>query len=354
MLSRGKVEKDLMATYRTIAWVMRHPLISIFVYYVIFTWGLWYIVKIWEVPINPRLDTFLDHLYFQIVIQSTVGLGDIVFVSRVGQLVVLPATIFMALTSLMPLVLRVNEAIKIIKIFYQRMIMSLKKKHRIIIGSSRGRARQMAETFLGHHDEVEDVVICSVKEVTNLPKGAEWIEFAADDLEECLRNINLSKASSLSVDMKDDNIAIRICLQAQMFNSELPIVVTLEDETSEKTIKQVNHLIECIVPTPIDVVAKAATVPGRYAHIRDSSSEGGEVDSINVTMPKNFIDIEKKYLAIHLLRLFNVNILYVIRAGKQTSHPKLDFVIKAGDVLGIETESDFNLKSINWNKITIN
>jgi len=347
------VKKEVRAGYRTIAAIIRHPIASVFIFYACTTWISWFFVKYFELPVNDKINNFIDFFYFQLSIQSTVGFGDISFVSTVGRLFVYPFSIIVGGMCLLGIIGGVKKIYDDFKRFCQGVIMSLTKNHRIIISSSRARARQQTAAFLSSSDEIEDVIVCSENEVLNLPAGAEWEELTLDDIEHLLRRINISQAVNFNVDVGDDNLTIRLCLHAKKLNPNIHIVVSLKNEMMEQSIKSIDTHIECIVPTPIDVLVKAATVQGSYQHRRDASSDGGDVDSTNIIVPDDFVEIEKKYIALHLMSEYNVNVLYILRNGQRNSHPPLDFMIKVKDIIGIETEPGFDVKSINWDKITI-
>lgn len=313
---------------------------------------MWQIVKIWEVPTNDLINNFLDYLYFQIVVQSTVGFGDKVFVSYVGKFFVLILNIIVSLIFIAALASFVGKFHEKFFRFCRKVRVRNMENHRVIISDIASRAIHHCGVYR-NEKEPSDVAVCSTVKAKDNLSGGIWFEYNEDDIPTCLSYLNISLAQSINVEVQDDGIAALICSEIRALAPNVRIVVTLKSDRMEKVFKRDYGNITVLPPTPEELVTAATTNRGLYEIIRAACSKNdGDIDAENIVLPRYAVGITKKCLLDYLSKNYiNIVFIGVIRENEVIANPSMNFELKPGDELMCYVEPNFDPNIIRWDKI---
>lgn len=358
-----KIEKEVKSKFRIGARILfsiiLHPWRSVGVVVSLLVIFLWNIVQIYEVPLNPDLDSVITFFYFLLTLFSTIGFGDITPQSDVGRIVIMSVGVLFIFFILGVLAAFGQKIWTKIMDIIKKVIVMFMRSHRIIISDDPDRAQFHVERFLSYDDSVSEVIVCTPERISFDNVGGKSIVvshiYSISHIERLVRKLNFKTARSVTVEVGNDMDANSICSEIRTVDQSVRLVVTLQKNRSERTFQRQFEPITCLAPLRVVTANAAATAPGSHEDYIDSCSEGGSVDGRNIVVPEGFISIHLEYLheSLKSMTKTNMPILYILRNGVRHSIPDLDFEIKAGDELGVRVKPGFDESVIKWGEIVI-
>jgi len=238
-------------------------------------------IYILEERVNPNIESLFDAVYWALITMSTVGFGDIVPVTSLGQaisMLIIVSGIAMMSFATSVIVSAFSE--RLIELKENRVVEEMNKSHSFIIICGYG---QMAKMFFRQKDQVKDYIILdnSIKRVEEARKdGYNAIHEDASRFETLSRfNVEHAKITILCLTASDvENIYIT--LNAKSISRKIQVIVRVNDINTVSKFeyagadhllmpnKVVNTMVRIAITQPTMYKAVHAILTGKsVAHI---------------------------------------------------------------------------------------
>lgn len=244
----------------------------------------WPLMVLTEGQDNPLVDP-ANYWWWFIVTASTVGYGDFFPESTGGHLVGIYVIIggIATLTTVFTKLAAVLETAR--GRHMQGAITVTTTGHIVLLGYTPGRTERIADELMADCDQ--ELVLCTWDDVATHPIPDRDIAFVRGELTdvEVLRRAGVHRASTVLVDVTDDNEALAVALTVDHVQSGAHVVVTLRDMARASQIGYIDDDIRCVQWHTPRMVTEELESPGITEVYAELLTHGG-ANTYSVTLPE--------------------------------------------------------------------
>lgn len=234
---------------------------------------------------NPLVDP-ANYWWWFIVTASTVGYGDF-FPETVGGHLVGVYVIIGGIATLTTVFTKLAAVLETARGRHmQGAITVTATGHIVLLGYTSGRTERIADELIADCDQ--EMVLCTWDDVTTHPMPDRDIAFVRGDLTDVdvLRRAGVHQASTVLVDVRDDNEALAVALTVDRIQSGAHIVVTLRDMARASQIGYIDAGIHCVQWHTPRMVTEELESPGITEVYAELLTHGG-ANTYSMTLPES-------------------------------------------------------------------
>lgn len=204
--------------------------------------------------------------------------------------------------------------------------------HTLLIGYTAGRTERIVGQLLA--DGVTGLVLCAGDEVQVHPMPSQPVDFVRGEptAADVLARAAVAGASTILVDMRDDNEALAVAVTVDHANRSAHVVVTLRDMEKSELVRYVDPRIKCVQWHTPRMVTEELTSPG-IAEVYSELMTAGGAGTYSVTLPASLGRLSTEKCRMTLGRAFGATVLAARFDDDLVVNPSWDAELPAGSVL---------------------
>ncbi len=238
-----------------------------------------------EGPGNPLIDP-ANYWWWFIVTASTVGYGDF-FPETVGGHLVGAYVIVGGIATLTTVFTKLAAVIETARGRHMQGAISVTATgHIVLLGYTPGRTERIADELIA--DTGHQLVLCTWEDVPTHPMADRDIAFVRGELTDVdvLRRAGVHQASTVLVDVRDDNEALAVALTVNNVQANAHVVVTLRDMARAAQMGYINDSIRCVQWHTPRMVTEELVSPGITEIYAELLTHGG-ANTYSMTLPES-------------------------------------------------------------------
>ncbi|WP_410661767.1 ion channel [Amycolatopsis sp. lyj-112] len=204
--------------------------------------------------------------------------------------------------------------------------------HTLLIGYTAGRTERIVAQLLA--DGVTGLVLCAGDDVQVHPMPSQPVDFVRGEptAADVLARAAVAGASTILVDMRDDNEALAVAVTVDHANLSAHVVVTLRDMEKSELVRYVDPRIKCVQWHTPRMVTEELTSPG-IAEVYSELMTAGGTGTYSVTLPESLGRLSTEKCRMALGRTFGATVLASRTGEDLVVNPAWDAELSPGAVL---------------------
>ncbi|MFK0244113.1 ion channel [Amycolatopsis azurea] len=283
-------------------------------------------------PVGSELVLPENYWWYFVVTATTVGYGDFSPDSTAGHFVG-AYVIVGGIVTLTTVFTKLASKLELAKGRRMQGIDAVRAEaHMLLIGYTAGRTERLVTQLLA--DGTTGLVLCANDDTPVHPMPAQPVGFVRGEptAVDVLLRAGVDRASTVLIDMRDDNEALAVAVTVNHANRSAHVVVTLRDMEKVELVHYVDPRIKCVQWHAPRMVAEELTSPGITEVYSELMTVGG-ANTYSVSLSESLGQLNTENCRIALGRAFGATVLAARAEDVLIVNPSWDSDLPAGSVI---------------------